>query len=375
MERQNIMKDRTRPLVKVVGLALCMFPVFAVAAATHLTLGAKSVGAVSSASAPAPRATASLAHVVYDTDNPFGCSPKGELLERYRSTLATVSGSGEGQPQAAYDLAGIFERSSGPNCQPDAFQLYQRASDAGYGPAHAKLANAYRKGKGVKPDFERAAYYYLKAARLGYANAAYRLIEMTEKGAGGVVGDVSLASVYVIEFLPLIEDRIRQGDRVAARSLARLYERSKSVDRDLEKAIGLYRYASGLGDAIAMHDLALLLGKQFSDMSALGEQISLLEEGARLGYPAAFTALGRMHLDRDTGLDPKAAVDWFERGTAAGHAGSMHELALLQLEGVHVPRDVERARELAERGARLRHAGSRKMLDEFDTLSVSLDEE
>ena len=74
------------------------------------------------------------------------------------------------------------------------------------------------------------------------------------------------------------------------------------------------------------------------------------------------TALGRFHLDEKYGLNREGSLKWFERGAEVPHGGSLEELARFYNRGFLVLKDRKKAIEFAERGKRLGHSGSSKLL-------------
>ncbi|MDJ0614898.1 MAG: hypothetical protein QNJ29_14615 [Rhizobiaceae bacterium] len=279
-----------------------------------------------------------------------------------------VRGSDASLAQSAgslFDIGRILRKSRGQGCHRLAFEHFQKSAEAGYARAFAEIANAYKKGLGVEPNFILALENFEKSAELGFANSAYRLIELTEKGSGDIRGNPQKASAYLDRFLPLIERKIRSGDAVAARSLGRLYNNSNLLQLDPEKAVRFMQHAAKLGDAIAMHDLVFLLIQHRRDQIDRDDIYPLLLESSRLGYGAAFTAIGRLHLKGEFGFRESDAPSWFRAGVDAGHPGAMAELAALYLNGLHVVQDTGLAKDLALQGSRLNHTGSKRVLSEI----------
>jgi len=266
---------------------------------------------------------------------------------------------------SALKLGKLYKQAPGPDCQKLAFMWFSKAAERGEVRAYAELANAYSKGRGVETDYEKSLEYYYKSARHNYVSSAFRLIYLVERGATRHPPNRTLARQYLNEFMPLIEKGISSGNAVAARSLARLYHRSELFERDINKAVNLYKLAAEKGDKIAKHDLALILLTHYKNQTPKSRIMKLLNESAELGYPAAFTALGRLHLKAEFDLAKTDAPIWFERGAEGGHGGAMQELAKLYVEGVLVEKDMRKAVELARQGAELGHQGSKRLLVEI----------
>ena len=293
------------------------------------------------------------------------CSVPENLSKRFKVLKDRITAQGAGEPELFFSLARILRKARGADCQRLAFEYFQKSAEQGYARAYPELANAYRKGLGIGANFDKALINFEKAARLGFANSAYRLIEMTERGSDDVAGNALRASEYLDEFLPLIESKIRAGDAVAARSLARLYNNSNLVQLDPEKSLRFMEHAVKLGDRIAMHDLAFLLLQHRRNGLVKEDIYPLLLESAELGYSAAYTAIGRLHLKGELGFLRTEAPTWLRSGVDAGHPGAMAELATLYIKGELVARDMGIAKDLALQGARLNHLGSKRILAEI----------
>ena len=79
----------------------------------------------------------------------------------------------------------------------------------------------------------------------------------------------------------------------------------------------------------------------------------------------AYTELGRLHNKAAFGLAKSEARAWFERGVAAGHAGSMMELAKLHLQGKPGKGKLQEIVKLLKLGAAKGHRGCQRLLAEF----------
>ena len=75
-----------------------------------------------------------------------------------------------GDPDAQFHVA--FYRHTMTGDHAAAVAVYRRLAEAGHRDAAGMLAAAYRDGRGVAPDYERAAYWLRRAAALGDRAAA-----------------------------------------------------------------------------------------------------------------------------------------------------------------------------------------------------------
>lgn len=270
-----------------------------------------------------------------------------------------------GKADAAFELGRIYRLSSGPDCQIYAFEWFKKSLNWGKQKAHLELAKSHARALGVPQNINLARYHYRAAAQNGSPSAALSLVLLIYKTNQNNQGAQEARNV-LREFLPVIEAAANKGKGRAARSLARLYERDGILPANIPRAIRWYEKASQAGERAAMHDLAMLALDQ-QTLPFTGKKIvEFLTASADLGYSGAMTALGRLHIGERFELKPKDAVAWFEKGIAAGHPGSMEEMARLFLNGKLVPKDVHSALDLAKRGAKLRHKGSKKLLLEIE---------
>lgn len=269
-----------------------------------------------------------------------------------------------GRADAAFELGRLYRLSSGPDCQTIAFEWFLKSLEWGKQKAHLELAKSYARALGIPKNIKLARHHYRVAAQNGSPSAALSLILLIYKSNENNNGAED-AQLVLHEFLPVIEAAANKGKGRAARSLARLYVRDGILPANINKAIHWYEKASESGERAAMHDLAMLALEQ-KKLPFTGTRIvELLTASAELGYSGAMTALGRLHLEKRFKLSKKDAVAWFEKGIAAGHAGSMEEMARLFLNGSIVPKDNNAALALAKQGAKLRHKGSIKLLLEI----------
>ena len=280
--------------------------------------------------------------------------------------LQAVSTEFNNRAQAAFELGKLYRISRGKNCHELAFEWFKKALQWGERKAHPKLAEAYAKALGTDFDFELAKKHYQADALAGSADSAVKLIELVEKGLPTQAGNRDEAILLLLEFLPVMQQAGHFGNPKAARSLARLYLKDSLGHRNLEKAVYWLTEATRLGDAIAMHDLALLADTEEGPVFNSIQVVDLLQESSRRNYPAAFTALGRLHLKEKYSLPLAGAAAWFDRGVKAGHPGAMEELSKLHFHGHIVGKNHKKAKALAEQGAKLRHKGSIKFLKEIE---------
>lgn len=287
-------------------------------------------------------------------------------LEKARNLfLQAVQRPFKDRAKAAFELGRVYRMSKGEDCSRIAFEWFTKSMQWGYMKAHNELGKSYSRGIGVKQNIELALKHYRYAAVHNSSSAVIPLIELLAKGSESMPANPEKAAAILTEFMPRLEEAAKAGDSRAARSIGRLHLNGLMFEPNNEEAIRWLSIAAGLGDAIAMHDMAMLLVETKKEQAIKEDIIELLNESARRNYAAAITTLGRLHLKSKFGLPERKSVEFFNKGIAAGHPGSMEELGRLYLKGKHVQYNLVKARELAERGALLKHSGSKKLLDEI----------
>jgi len=107
----------------------------------------------------------------------------------------------------------------------------------------------YEKGQGVRTDSKQAMQWYEKAAKAGYAPAAYNLAVLIEASHKPHAAEVAR---YWYE--KAVDGNVTQ----AYNNLALLYLEGKSVLQDAAKAESLLKKGAQAGDAAAMFNLGKL---------------------------------------------------------------------------------------------------------------------
>lgn len=287
-------------------------------------------------------------------------------LEKARNLLLqAVQRPFKDRARAAFELGRVYRVSKGKDCSRIAFEWFTKAAQWGFIKAHNEIGKSYARGIGVDQDIEEALTHYRIAVQHNSTSAILPLVTLVAKGSSTLPPNRKKALAILNEFLPKLENAAKSGDARAARSIGRLYLNDLVIEADETKALRWLSISSGLGDAIAMHDMALLIMDTQKEFASQDEVLQLLKESAKRNYSAAITTLGRLHLKKQFGLPARKAVDYFNKGISAGHPGSMEELARLYFKGKYVEYNLERARDLAQQGTVLKHRGSKKLLDEI----------
>lgn len=287
-------------------------------------------------------------------------------LDRARGYyLQAVEYSFSYRGETAYELGRLFQRSKGPDCNTVAIEWFKNALKWNYPKAALQLAIHYEKGLGVEPDIDQAIYYYEMAMAIQNEQAMIKYARLLMTGKQGAEVDPVKAEFLASQAAILLERKAQLGSGSAAKQLGRLYLDGELLAYDAAKARKWLLRSAKLGSTGGMHDLAQMMLEDANYPEQEEEALLWLRTAAARGHGGSMTALGRFHLAEKYGLKKQEAVLWFQRGAEVPHGGSLEELARLYDEGVLIPRDREEAISLAERGMRLGHSGSVKLLKEL----------
>ncbi|WP_417668709.1 hypothetical protein [Roseibium sp.] len=267
--------------------------------------------------------------------------------------------------ETAYELGRLFQRSSGEYCARIALEWFHKALSWDYPKAHVQLAKHYERAIGIERDLDKAFHHYEQAAIAGYPSSTINFARILMEGRYGSVADPAQARFWATKAMEGLSQKARDGSASAAKTLGRIYRDGEFVETNHDQAEEWFVRSAKLGDAGSMHDLALMkltLAKAQDDVEAALEWLRLAAEADHGG---ALTALARLHLKQEHGLQSAAAVDLLKRGVAVGHAGAMEELSRIYAAGVLVERNLTKAIELAEKGADRGHIGSTSLLEDL----------
>lgn len=207
-----------------------------------------------------------------------------------------------------------------------AFNLFEKAADAGDGYALYRVGWLYYKGNGRTKNYEKAAEWYQKAVEAGNAKAMNGLGHLYTNGFG-VGQDYERA-------LQLFKQAVAFGNDIALFNIALFYESGWGVTKDMQKAISYYRMAAEKNDADAMNKMA-----------------SFYREG--IGVEKDLTQ----------------AAAWYQKAADKGNANAMYGLAGLYQNGTGVDKDTEKARVLYQQASDKGHSGAKKALTSMNIIA------
>jgi WD40 repeat protein/TPR repeat protein len=207
-----------------------------------------------------------------------------------------------------------------------AFNLFEKAADAGDAYAIYRIGWMYYKGDGITKNYERAAEWYQKAVEAGNAKAMNGLGHLYTNGFG-VEQDYERA-------LQLFKQAVAFGNDIALYNIALFYESGWGITKDLQKAVSYYRMAAEKDDADAMNKMA-----------------SFYRDG------------------KGVEKDLKQAEDWYQKAADKGNADAIYQLAVFYQNGAGVKKDTEKARALYQQASDKGHSGAKKALDSMNIIA------
>ena len=197
------------------------------------------------------------------------------------------------------------------------FKALAEAGDAG---AQASLGYLYYAGEGVPRDYERAVFWYGKAAMQGNRDAQYNLAVAYAFGEG-VAPDLTEAALWY-------RRAARQGHTLAQYSLGLSHASGEGVAQDAAEAARWFRAAAGQGYAPAQRQLAHLYNSGAGVPRDYAEAARWYRAAAEQGDASAQYQLGALYeAGRGVGQDAGAAAEWYARAADQGHAAALRALA------------------------------------------------
>lgn len=206
----------------------------------------------------------------------------------------------------------------------DAHKVVKRLCGVGYADAMFYLADCYGQGLlGLEPDPKEAFSLYQSAAKLGHAQAAYRVAVCCELGSeeGGGTRRDPLKSVQWYKRAASL------GDTPAMYKMGMIQLKGLlGQPKNPREAISWLKRASERADADnphALHELGLLYeNAQSTDVIIKDEKyaLQLFQQAADLGYKYSQFRLGTAYEYGLLGLpiDPRMSIAWYSRAARQG---------------------------------------------------------
>ncbi len=181
----------------------------------------------------------------------------------------------------------------------------QLAADRGYTYAYGGLAGAYRIGRGVEIDYEKAADFMRLGALAGNGNLRVALAEYYREGWG-------LPQSYS-EARRWFEIAAMNGQFNAYTALGDIYRRGHGLEVDYAKALDLYLTAAANGESDAMNNVGMAYLRGEGVPQNPQQAIFWLTRATGEGNPYSAYHLGRM-FKKSWGVegDPQQALAYFK---------------------------------------------------------------
>lgn len=201
------------------------------------------------------------------------------------STKWFLKAATQGHEMAIGLMGGCYENGKGvPIDKAEALRWYIKASACN--PAFPetrmfteKVATWYRDGIGTEKDFQKARYWFNKAAELGSASAYCKIGCMIRNGEG-VIADPAAAVIY-------FERSAGMGDREAMYYLGVSYQYGMGLNKNIGKAVDYLKKSSELGYSAAQYNYGLMLKEGEGVSKDLTLAYSLFEKASlQSAWPA-----------------------------------------------------------------------------------------
>ena len=211
------------------------------------------------------------------------------------STPSRSDDAGAAMPAAPRPAVEIVALEEGfaplPDDAPAELRQLARQSQAGDPQAQHDLAFLYAIGDRIPRNFERAAFWFRRAADAGVTSATYNLAVLTQRG-DGVAQDSDSAFRL---FMQAAED----GHPQAQFAVGLAYDRGRGVEPDPREAASWFQAASANGFPRGAYYLGRLFERGFEGNPDLAAAAGWYRIAAEAGEPDAEAALARLS-DADT---------------------------------------------------------------------------
>ncbi len=190
----------------------------------------------------------------------------------------------DGSPEAQHDLAAIYTAGHAGVTQSyeKAAYWFAKAAEQGIANARYNLGVLYHQGLGVKPDLERAIQWYENAAVLGHPEAQYNLGIAYIEGIGAPYNPERAAIFF--------ENAARADITEAAYNLGLIYENGLLGQPKPDQAIMWYKAAADQGSPEA----EAALNQLAETLQISREEINRLAEDMRQGSLSKEAGQGRV---------------------------------------------------------------------------------
>ena len=199
----------------------------------------------------------------------------------------------------------------------EAAKCFEIAANAGNTAAYRNVGRVYQYEKEVM-DYDKAFYWYKKAAEAGDAYAYNDLGVCYQNGIGTIRNIDESFSWY--------KKAANAGNIVAYRNLGLLYQKET---KDLTEAFRWFKKAADAGNTDAYNDVAIYYQNGRGTARDLTEAVKWYEKAVEAGNKAACYNLGLVYENEDEVKDLIKAYSWYEKAADAGNPDAMYKLGKL----------------------------------------------
>ena len=209
---------------------------------------------------------------------------------------------------------------------------YRKAAEQDYGMGLYNVGLCYEYGEGVEKNLETAVEYYHKAAQQGDADAQCML--------GCYYGEGTKNPDFEKSFF-WFQKSAEQGNLNAKFNLSSCYEYGEGVKRDRKKANALLLEVAAAGYPLAQYYVAFYYRKgRYGFPKDLKKAFSWYRKSAMGGDEDAQIELARLY---DSEKNYKKALYWYRRAAKQGNIDAVSNLGYFYSEGLGVEKDYKRA--------------------------------
>ena len=243
----------------------------------------------------------------------------------------------EGDPIAQNRLGWNYQKGIGvPQDYQKAIYWYRKAADQGHLDGQKNVGWMYHQGLGVPKDMAQAAHWYEKAATQGDANAQNNLGSLYNTG-NGLEKDPAQAVYW-------FQKAADQGNVRARNSLGWNYQKGIGVPQNYQKAVYWYKKAADQNYPRAQANMGWMYHHGLGVPKDMAQAAYWYEKAATQGDANAQNNLGSLY-NTGNGLekDPAQAVYWFQKAADQGNVRARNSLGWNYQKGIGVPQDYQKA--------------------------------
>jgi len=207
-----------------------------------------------------------------------------------------------------------------------------RAAEQGNATAQQKLGKAYRDGKYIPKDLQKAIEWFTKSALQGYAPAQNSL-GWHYQYAQGIDKNVEVAFDWY-------QKAYAGGFEAALINIANCYEKGEGTNKDELKAFSLMEPLAVKGNSIAQYNLGRMYLNGIAVIKNSTKGADWYEKSAIQGYASSQFHLANLYSEGNGVPENKqTAAEWYLKAAHQGHELAQRNLAFMYDSGDGIPQD------------------------------------